>query len=351
MEFEDVRKVVKELPDGEAGSLLFQIYLRLMMVKETEYSESAFVHDVENIYKTMMKVTNRRAEASQPGSIRRMHILLGESPAGSLKIALKQLKLCDVEGVVSLHDLFSIGPIWRLYEKSGEEARWHWMRNVINDEYDGFHAYKKSFDHSVNQILAIPEEMPIMIWAGDNAHEQTGLRYVLHLLQNRTNEIFVINTPLEMYLEHDNKEYRCTFKHMGEIGPNHMQEIYVENITNAPLTQHQRMELAQEWLALTESQDVLRIWRNGEIKPVPEDFYDGFIIERAKLLHENPMLKGFMKSARLVGDVLGNLDQYIGDEFLEYRLRALIDKGMFEMKGSLKTMSHYSVKLHQIGDD
>ena len=45
-----------------------------------------------------------------------------------------------------------------------------------------------------------------------------------------------------------------------------------------------------------------------------------------------------MKSARLIGEVLGYLDQYVGDEFLENRLRKLIEKGVFEMEGSLKAM-------------
>lgn len=44
-------------------------------------------------------------------------------------------------------------------------------------------------------------------------------------------------------------------------------------------------------------------------------------------------------------DVFGHLEQYVGDEFLEYRLRRLIEKGIFEMEGSLKAMRCYSIKL------
>ncbi|WP_420491750.1 DUF3658 domain-containing protein, partial [Neobacillus drentensis] len=36
---------------------------------------------------------------------------------------------------------------------------------------------------------------------------------------------------------------------------------------------------------------------------------------------------------------------YVGDDFLEYRLRKLIEKGTFEYKGSLEAMRSYSVKL------
>jgi hypothetical protein len=42
--------------------------------------------------------------------------------------------------------------------------------------------------------------------------------------------------------------------------------------------------------------------------------------------------KGFIMSARLVGEVYGHILQYIGDRFLEYRVRKLIKNGIFEMK-------------------
>lgn len=49
----------------------------------------------------------------------------------------------------------------------------------------------------------------------------------------------------------------------------------------------------------------------------------------------------FMKSAR----VIGNLNQYIGDQFVKYRVRHLIMNGVFEIEGIPKAMRFYSVKL------
>jgi hypothetical protein len=40
--------------------------------------------------------------------------------------------------------------------------------------------------------------------------------------------------------------------------------------------------------------------------------------------------------ARLVGEVYRHIFQYIGDSFLEYRVRKLIEKGIFEYEGSLR---------------
>jgi len=43
--------------------------------------------------------------------------------------------------------------------------------------------------------------------------------------------------------------------------------------------------------------------------------------------------------------VIGNLEQHLGDEFLEYRLKKLIEKGIFEVEGTMEAMRFYSIKL------
>ncbi|WP_423778625.1 DUF3658 domain-containing protein [Enterococcus faecium] len=41
------------------------------------------------------------------------------------------------------------------------------------------------------------------------------------------------------------------------------------------------------------------------------------------------------------------MPQYIGDQFLEYRVRHLIVNGQFEIKGVPKAMRYYSVRLRK----
>ena len=45
-----------------------------------------------------------------------------------------------------------------------------------------------------------------------------------------------------------------------------------------------------------------------------------------------------MKSASLIGGALAHLNQYVGDLFLEYRVRNLIYNGVFDIKGIPKAM-------------
>lgn len=272
-----------------------------------------------------------------------IHILFSASTEGSLRMALKGLGRSKVEKIISFWDMFSVGPIWQLHEKVGEEARFTWMKNVMNDE--DFQDYINRFQGSVSQINAIQTGVPITIWIADSSHEQTGLRYALHLLKNKDNNIKVINTTRKHGELFNQKDIEYTVLHTGEINAEKLQIMYEQSKDESPLSKHERKELEGEWLSLSNHQETLRIWKDSKMQSVPEDFYDQFMIQRAKHLHGQPEQNGFMKSARLIGDVLGHLEQYVGDSFLEYRLRKLIDTGKFESKGNLKAMRLYSVRL------
>lgn len=278
------------------------------------------------------------------GNFQMIHILLGASASGSLKFVLREMGLEKKEKVISFCDIFSIGPVWQLHEENGVKSRFEWMKKWISDEYNEFPDYKKSFEKAINQINSIPGGVHITIWTSDSAHEQTGLRFVVYLLKEKNIDISLINTTEEYEKLFQTKKVKFTLLHSGEISPEKLQFIY-ERGSRKLFTDHDREDLEKEWLSLADSQETLRIWRNGRIQSAPENYYDPFIIQRAKYLHRNPKLNGFMKSARLIGDVLGHLDQYIGDTFLEYRLKKLIEAGVFEFEGSLLAMRFYSVRL------
>ncbi|USK56002.1 DUF1835 domain-containing protein [Cytobacillus solani] len=349
MEIDKLKKAIKELPEEEAKSLLFHVLLRMNLLRETEYSEKEFVSDIENIYVMVFDRSRERAEMSQEGNFQMIHILFGDSPAGSLKYALKEMGVSKEEKVISFWDMFSVGPIWRLHEKAGQEARFGFMQKVMNDENDDFRDYQKKFYETINQIISIPEDVPITIWVAENSHEQTGLRYVLHLLKNKINDIKVINSTKMAAEKFNRPDIEYIAIKTGEIIPEKLQVIYEESKSSASMSKDERKALEDEWIDLAETEETLRVWQNEKIKSVSEDYYDQYMINMAKKLQiERERVKEheeFMKSARLIGEVIGHLDQYMGDEFFEYRLRKLIEKGVFEMEGNLKAMRYYSVRF------
>lgn len=240
---------------------------------------------------------------------------------------------------------YSIGPIWHLHEKIGKEYRFNWMKNLLHNEHNEFDEYRQCFFETINQIISISKYEPITIWISENSSEQTGLRYVLYLLKGKPNEVKVINTT-KMYNElFSQPEIYYVFLRTSEIPLDRLEIIYEAAKKNHPLSHLERKGFEEEWLRLAETREALRIWQNGKIQSVSEDYYDQYIINKAKKLHNQQKTKEFIKSARLIGEVMGHLEQWVGDEFLEYRLKKLIGKGVFDVEGSLEAMRFYSVKL------
>lgn len=340
-----MKKLVRELPDDEAKTVLFHIFLRAQQLDGTAYAVEEFAYDVKKMYRTMAEVAKGRSNSNQDQQMNRIHILFGDSPAGSLRIALKRIGVHKVEKIISFWNIFSIGPISRLHEKTGMEARFAWMKKAMNIDDSEFHDYTRNFKKTVAEIISIPNDLPITIWTAENSHEQTGLRYVLYLLKDKVNDIQIINTTKLHAAYFNRPDLKYIVLHSGEIAPEKLQFIYEKNIQQPSLSNDDRQHLVEEWLTLSENHEGLRIWRNGKILSVSEDFYDQFIINMAKKLHHHQKVMSFMKSARLIGDVLGHLDQYVGDGFLENRLRKLIEAGIFDIEGSLKAMRYYSIKL------
>ncbi|WP_080848967.1 DUF1835 domain-containing protein [Cytobacillus gottheilii] len=273
-----------------------------------------------------------------------IHILFGASASGSLKYALRETGLNKREKIISFWDIFSTGPVWQLHEENGVKSRFEWMKKCMNDEFGEYPDYTGSFNKTFLQINSIPDGEHVTIWASDSAHEQTGLRFVVYLLKERNIDMTVINTTEEYDKLFRMKKVKYTLLHTGEIPPEKLQHIF-EHGSGKFLTDHGREGYEKEWLSLAETRETLRIWRNGRIQSVPEDYYDEVIIKKAKKLHGKQKTKDFMKSARLIGEVLGHLDQYVGDTLLEYRLKRLIESGVFEFEGILEAMRFYSVRL------
>ncbi|MEG6511077.1 DUF1835 domain-containing protein [Desulforamulus ruminis] len=343
----DLRKIVKELKESEARSLLLIILLRIKCLAESGYSQEQFSDDLIALYKELLHFSEIKNKIDE--TYKTIHMVFGDSIAGTLRVALRDLGLKHEEQVIGFSENFSIGPIWKLQDEAGRKYRYEWIRDNINDylEEDCGEDYEENFKNTFHKISAIPEQVPIIIWNGENAHEQTGVRYALYLLHKRKNNVFLINTTeaYKTYFNHPGIEDSPL--HTGKIEPERLKVIYAKSRLPQPLSCKNRNRFVQEWESITNNQEVLRIWQNGKLQSVADNFYDQNIINMAQKLHSKQKNKDFMRSAVLIGEVLAHLNQYVGDQFLEYRLRHLIYNGVFDIKGIPKAMRYYSVKLKQ----
>ncbi|WP_391209527.1 DUF1835 domain-containing protein [Psychrobacillus sp. L4] len=125
-----------------------------------------------------------------------MHIVFGHSPAGNLKITLPK-----DEKVIAFFDQFSSGPVHQLHTEKGLQQRKKWLFLHINLDEQYIYSYLEDFQQTVTEIKDIPEHIPIYIWTANNAHEQTAARFVLHTLQDKQNDIHLMNVS-EAYQNH-----------------------------------------------------------------------------------------------------------------------------------------------------
>ncbi|MCI0764892.1 DUF1835 domain-containing protein [Bacillus sp. TL12] len=336
---EKIKKVVNEMQEDEAKQLLHGILLQLDLLKNN-YNEDSFTY-LTSIPNELIDYALHKKNITESTHI---HITFGESSAGCLKYMLKKKK-SQQEYVISFSEFFSIGPINQLGTTTGQHSRQQWLSKNLNLEDLYFEEeYLPKFIQSLQELQSIPMDMPITIWTGENANEYVGLCFALVHLKDKKN-IRIINTSEahRKLFQKENEIY--VIGGTGELTPENLATIYEKYEKGIILTEETRIQLEQEWKLLSETTNLLRIWEDHKVFSVKETYFDSFMIECAKNLEKDEIEKQFYKSARLIGEVLGQLEQSVGDVFLEYRLRTLIQQGVFEMEGTLKAMRYYSVKL------
>ncbi|WHX97973.1 DUF1835 domain-containing protein [Neobacillus sp. DY30] len=340
MDILDIKNIVKDLPEKEVRSYLQFILYRIALLEDKENSLVELANDLKEIFNEILYPEVTELDPFGKSDYKKVNIQFGYP---YLRQPLKELNLLKEELSLAFHDNFSIAPLYSLDSEKGQTDRFYWLKNNLSNEYE-VEFYKKSFPKIISQLLSIPEKVPIYIWVSENANEQTALLFTMFLLRERKNSIYIIDTATlyRKLFEKKAKKYVPFFS--GEIILEELQTIYTYSQENKHiLSDIEREHYEKKWLALSNNPSTLRIWENGEIKVVAEDYYDDFIIEKAKKLIGKK--KGFIMCARLVGEVYGHILQYIGDGFLEYRVRKLIEKGIFEYEGSLEAMRYYGIKL------
>lgn len=268
-----------------------------------------------------------------------VHIASSESIAGALRFGIKRPKM-----VIGFHGFFSIGPIWQLDTEEGRAFRGEWLYDNINLYMESYE-YESQFSNTLLEIEDIPEKSPIYIWTANNGNEQTGLLFILQLLKERPNQVFLINTT-ELYEKWLNSGVdKQIIYHSGEVHPDHLRLLFEKSKSSLPLKSEERDKFQKVWDTLLKSKEVLRLSKNGKIEEAPVDYYDPLILNTIENIHSKHGDKDFIRTAMVIGRVMAEVDEPVNDAFLEYRIRHLVYSGVLEMKGIPKSMGHYRVKL------
>ncbi|MDA2141267.1 DUF1835 domain-containing protein [Bacillus cereus group sp. Bc256] len=274
-----------------------------------------------------------------------IHIGFGDSACGNLKSAFSKNNEYKNEQIICINEDFSIGPIYKLESNEGLQERKQWLKEVLtktgsilDKDYLGW--IEITLNKNSHIAKEIPTDSKVIIWHGDNASDQIGLRFVAFLLQNNNIQFEEVNvTEYSRQIEYkvhnlQNKEIPHVIKSLGEMPPELTLDALQLKKSMSSLTIE---SLINDWEKWAQTKDVLRIILKGKIVAVPEDYYDLSILENTSNEYQN--------ASRVVGDVMGESDQRIGDTYLAYRVYQLIQQGKLSYQGDLGFLGEFEIRL------
>ncbi|MGG3279259.1 DUF3658 domain-containing protein [Paenibacillus solani] len=272
------------------------------------------------------------------GQVSRVHIAFDDSTAGSLRIMLRSI---PGEMVVTLSDDLMVGPLVKdqdldFSRSLAARKDWFQARYSVSDADEK----KSMLLESAVDWLTWPRQLmewPCVIWAGNAASEQLGLRRLLSLIPDHPN-VMLVNAASILHNQNPNVSYRGTF----EIGPDSLKNV-LDTTEYVRLTRQEQASYREDWQRLLNEDGTFRVLQRDVLVTVPESYYDNEILKAAYRIEARNGF--FKKSARIVGEVIGHSELAVSDSFIEYRVRCLIQLGALTYTGDLDAMRNYSISL------
>ncbi|GAB0169396.1 DUF1835 domain-containing protein [Lysinibacillus sp. CTST325] len=258
-----------------------------------------------------------------------LHITFSLSTQGSIKHAIRQHHLQRDESVLSVNEIFSIGPL------SSAEERKSWLEAHIFRDNEERKLYEDLQQAWKKKIADLPSDVDVWVWYSQSTHEEIGLRFVMSELINKCSMIYGIDATEGLKRVQPNMKVRQS----GELASDLLMKLRSEA---KRFSIDECQQLAKEWEELKQNPSTLRIWQDG-IAHVTEDALDSIIMESAGRAHAE-LKEEWLIPMRIIGETIGAIDDYISEEFVEKRLRTLAKQGLFEIDGNTTDMYSYQVK-------
>ena len=252
-----------------------------------------------------------------------VHVCLGGSGAHTLAEMLEDR---PDHRMVIVNEGFGLGPLSDIDQPAGMAARaawWNHMRKAAHrDQWAPDFA-----DHvGLTDLAQAPDPDEIaLIWCGANADEQMLLRAVCHAWPQ---------TPLWISEVIKAQPYD---RYQRAIGACPAWVLRKMETLARPLTQQERDDLAADWLRLTAEDHLVRLYENGKISGCDEMLYDEALLAQCTRV--------FKKAIIVAGHVMGENMGLVGDTFLFYRIRKLVEGGALETQGFAEEFGETLVRV------
>ncbi|CAG7608932.1 hypothetical protein PAESOLCIP111_01113 [Paenibacillus solanacearum] len=341
-----IKKATDHMGEGELKPYLRFILAKIRLMKEQEGPLEAAAAELIELYDELMGLQDKRMHWDPVPACTHVHIVLGDSFAGSMKLALKELGREDTHKLIVLRDNYAVGPLGDLDSPEGRKARSSWFRDNITEACEAYAEFEEDYNELLDKLEHIPEQAEVLVWTGGNACEQAGMRHALYLLRSKRkrNAISVRDAGADCEAFHNRPDAFINYRHSGEIPTDKLREAIIRLDGSGTLHAAEISRLQHEWQEITKQTGTLRIWRDNTVLEVTVDYYDPYLLDTLDKLQPPAGDNGFLRAARLIGEALGYCEQYIGDSYFEYRLREMIYDGILEIKGVPAAMRYYSIR-------
>ncbi|CAM3572496.1 DUF1835 domain-containing protein [Marinicrinis lubricantis] len=341
-----IKKAIDQLDSGELKTYLGFVLREIKWLKEQPDLHEEFVAKLIQLYDDLIKFQEKKGKWDPAPESTHVHVVCGDSFAGSMKHALQNLGWSETHKVITLRENYAIGPLNGLDTSEGRKARSKWFHENISEAFTAYADVEEEYNDLLDKIERIPDQARMIIWTSRSAREQVGMRHAIHLLSGskKGNSTSVHDGCAICEKLYNRPDVSMTYLHSGEIPPDKLQQALLHIDEGDRLNDAAIAQLKREWQVISERSGVLRIWRENAVEEVPVDYYDHYLLQKLDKLRPPAEDNGFIKAARLIGEAIGYCDQYIGDSYFEYRLRELIYDGVLEIKGVPAAMRYYSVR-------
>lgn len=265
-----------------------------------------------------------------------IHITFKQSTRGMLDFSFKN----NTDVVFSLGDFLGEGPIKDLAKLEGLEFRLSWLKNRLGLSEEHVASIEQDFKKTVRCLEEVKEHEKVAIWFSDNASEQFGMKLVCTWLADKNVLIQLYNCSENMSKLNNSWSIRNT----GEVNSEQVQKMIANQMFHI-VTAEQNQQYKAEVQRLTQSDAIVRTWKNGIIIEDKHFRDDAQIMAHAKKIQLELKTNEYFIAARLIGEVLGWSEHDISDAWIEYRLRELIKEGLFEYVGDLREMRLYKIRV------
>lgn len=335
--YEKLAEAINQLNERESKRMLLRLFQEAEIAQQVP-DEKRLTKRMRHIYEDLIQLQPQQPLTEE--ALNHRHIAFGDSVAGSLRYGLSSIKVRS-EHVLAITTDLSNGPLARLDEPEGIRDRITWLKDFV-DGYSYDDDFLDSLANQLEAIQAIPEHVPVTVWASDNAWEQCGLALIAYLLRGRKNPIRVINPSAyekQLFEEFGEGAHSA---YSGELAPETLAMLFKKYAQQPPLTDNECHQLESEWRRVSADPSVLRIWTDGRVQPASPDYFDAEILRHARrLARQQENRKGFL-CIRLIGEVIGELHekQWVGDTYIYWRIKKLIEAGKLMVNASPNQMLH-----------